>query len=523
MSTSRFIQRFGDKITGVLSGYDRLVLRGSLLAIVFPEGMKRLLRLKDILLKDFGRWAENMTKQLKEASCRAARDQNRPIVYLKSASTDKDEVARKIAAKDGITTGLVAILTCLEPCNSFDIHRNRQTHKLELVKDMRKGLAVYHYWIDPQLGWMNARIQSWLPFSIQVCINGREWLAQMLDKNGIGYRRYDNCFTSIDDIAKAQRLMDRQLRISWPQALERIQRQLNPLHGRMFRGLGLSYYWSIYQSEWATDVMFRNASDLQAIYPAMVLHGMRTFSSEDVLRFLGRRVPLHGNFKGEVTSDFKDRAEGVRIKHRVKNNSIKAYDKGGIVRNVLRVETTMNDPRDFKVLRKKHGQSKGKPQWRPLRRGVADVHRRAQVSQAANESYLDALAATDTSTPLGELIRDICKPTTYRNKRVRALRPWADPDLALLRAINRGEFAVNGFRNRDLQSLLFDHAADSDEEKRRRSARVSRLLRMLRAHHLIQKVPHTHRYVLTNRGREIISAVVASQQITLEQLNKLAA
>jgi hypothetical protein len=523
MSTSRFIQRFGDKITGVLSGYDRLVLRGSLLAIVFPEGMKRVLRLKDILLKDFGRWAENMTKQVKEASFRAARDQNRPMVYLKSASTDKDEFARKIAAKDGITTGLVAILTCLEPCNSFDIHRNQQTHKLELVKDMRKGLAVYHYGIDPQFGWMNARIQSWLPFSIQVCINGREWLAPMLDKNGIGYGRYDNCFTSIDDVAKAQRLMNRQLRLSWPKALERIQRQLNPLHGRMFRGLGLSYYWSIYQSEWATDVMFRNASDLQTIYPAMVLHGMRTFSSEDVMRFLGRKVPIHGNFKGEVTSDFKDRSEGVRIKHCAKKNSIKAYDKGGIVRNVLRVETTMNDPSDFKVLRKKHGQSKGKARWRPLRRGVADVHRRAQVSQAANERYLDALAATDTSTPLGELIRDICKPTTFREKRVRALRPWADPDLVLLRAINRGEFAINGFRNRDLQSLLFSDAPCDDEEKRRRSARTSRLLRMLRAHHLIHKVPHTHRYTLTDRGREIISAVVASQHITLEQLNKLAA
>jgi hypothetical protein len=105
---------------------------------------------------------------------------------------------------------------------------------------------------------------------------------------------------------------------------------------------------------------------------------------------------------------------------------------------------------------------------------------------------------------------------------VRALHPWADPDLALLCAINRGEFAVNGFRNRDLQSLLFDQAADNDEQ-RRRSARVSRLLRMLRAHRLIQKVPHTHRYVVTPREREIITAVLASQQITLEQLNRLTA
>ncbi len=204
----------------------------------------------------------------------------------------------------------------------------------------------------------------------------------------------------------------------------------------------------------------------------------------------------------------------------MKDNSIKAYDKGG---SVLRVETTMNNPSDFKVLRRKHGERKGKPRWRPLRRTVADVRRRAQVSQASNERYLDALASTDKSTPLGERIRDICSPTRYRAKRVRARRPWADPDLGLLRAVNRGEFAINGFRNRDLQSLQFDHPAGDDDEKRRRSAHVSRLLRMLRAHHLIQKVPHTHRYVLTAGGREIISAVLASTQITLEQLNKLAA
>jgi len=518
MPTSGFIQRFEEKITGVLSGFDRLVLRGSLLSIVFPQGMKRLLRLKHVLLKDFGRWAQRMTEQLKQASCRAARDQNRPIVYLRSANTDKDELARQIAAEDGITNGLVAILTCVEPCMCFEIYRNQQTHKLEPVYRLRKGLVLYHYWIDPQFGWMNARIQSWLPFSIQICINGREWLARMMDQNQIHYRRHDNCFTSIDDVAKAQRLMNRQLRSAWPKALQRIARQLNPLHGQMFRGLGVSYYWSIYQSEWATDVMFRKASDLAAIYPAMILHGMTSFSSRDVLRFLGRK--LHGNFQGQITSDFKNRPEGVRIKHRVKENSIKAYDKAG---NVLRVETTMNDPRDFKVLRPKHGEPHGKAQWRPLRRGVADVYRRAQVSQASNDRYLDALAATDTSTPLGELIRDICKPTTYRGQRVRALRPWAEPDLALLRAINRGEFSVNGFRNRDLQSLLFDHASDSTEEKRRRSARVSRLLRLLRAHHLIQKVPRTHRYVLTSTGREIISAVLAAHRITLEQLNKLAA
>jgi len=519
MPRSRFIQRFGDKITGVLSGFDRLILHGTLRAIVTPNGMTGLLWHKHVLLKQFGDWAQTMTERLKHASCQAAKVQNRPIVYVPSAKTDKDQLARQIAAQDGITDGLVAIVTSVEPCMGFDIERNKQKKKLDLVCRWRKCLFLYHYWIDDQFGWMSARIQSWLPFSIQVCLNGREWLARRMDKKGMGYRRHDNCFPWIEDVGKAQKLMNRQLRICWPKAMTRVAHRLNPAHGQMFHGFPLpSYYWSMFQSEWATDVMFEKVSDLAQIYPPMVLHAMQTFSSGDVMRFLGRKV--HTRFAGDIVSDFKNRPEGIRIKHRAQTNSIKAYDKAG---SILRVETTMNEPDDFKVFRPKEGDPGGKSEWRPLRRGVADVYRRAQVSQAANERYLDALASVDTSTPLGELIRDICRPTTYRGKRVRALRPWAESDLALFRAVSRGEFCINGFRNRDLQSLLFDRAASTPQEKRSRSARLSRQLRMLRAHHLIQKVPRTHRYVLSSRGRDIISAVLATHSITLDQLNKLAA
>ena len=172
MPTSRFIQRFQDKITGVLSGFDRLVIRGSLLAIVTPAGMKNLLWRRQIGLPQFASWAQGLTEQLKQVSCQAARDQNRPIVYVPAADTDKDELARQIAAKDGITQGLVAILTCVETCMAFDIYRHKDKKKLELQYRLRKCLFLYHYWIDDQFGWMSARIQSWLPFPIQICLNG---------------------------------------------------------------------------------------------------------------------------------------------------------------------------------------------------------------------------------------------------------------------------------------------------------------------------------------------------------------
>ena len=514
----RFIQRFSDKITGVLNGFDRLVLRATLRQISYargPKGFQGFLCHRRILLKDFGHYTQSVTHQLKEASCQAAIAQKRPIIYLPSSQTDKQARAKEIASKDGINNGLIAVITCVEPCTSFKVGPNPKTKHLELELCRRKCLYIYHYLIDPQFGFMHARIQTWFPFQIQICLNGREWLARQMDKAGIQYRRLDNCFPWIENFEKAQKLMDQQLRTAWRSALDRFVRMLNPIHGKIFKGFPFQYYWSAYESEWASDIAFQNASALAAIYPSLVLHAMTTFSSRDVMRFLGRK--LHGNFEGEVVSDFKHRPEGVRIKHRVGKNSIKLYDKFG---RVLRSEFTMNNPRDFMVLRP----NKKNPRRRcRLRLGIADLYRRCQISQKANERYLDALAAADTSTSLGDLLQSVCQPTVWNGKRIRALQPWSQQDVELFRAVCHGEFSVNGFRNRDLQALLFKGAPGSLQERQRRSGRVSRLLRMLRAHHLIKRVPSTYRYVLTTKGSTIMTTALTAQRITLDQLNRIAA
>jgi hypothetical protein len=512
-----FIQRFADKITGVLSGFDRLVLRGTLRPIAYARGMQGFLWHKQILLKDFGPFVESTTTQLREASCRMALARRRPIIYLRSCKTDKQALAQAVAARDGVNKGLVAVISCVEPCMSYTVSPNRKTRQLHLELRPRKCIFLYHYLIDPEFGFMNARIQTWFPFSIQICLNGRLWLARQMDRAGIRYNRLDNCFPWVEDFAQAQKLMDRQLRTAWVGTLDRFARMLNPIHGGIFKGFPLRYYWSAFENEWATDIIFKSSPALGSIYRSLVMHAMTTFSSRDVMRFLGRK--MHGNFQGEVVTDFKYRPEGVRVKHRVGKNSLKLYDKFG---RVLRTEFTMNDARDFKVFRSRENDPGGKCKWRPLRHGVADLHRRAHVSQAANERYLDALASADTSIPIGKLLSSICAPATWNGKRIRALRPWSQEDVKLFQAVCHGEFCVNGFRNRDLQALLFKGTPDSEKEKQRRSGRVSRLLRILRAHHLIQKVPSTYRYVLTPKGSQILAAVLTAQRITLDQLNRVA-
>lgn len=514
---NRFIARYRDRIIGVLSGFDRLVFRGTLRKIAFVTGMMGFLSKRRILLKDFAAWAQGMTAHVQENALEAARLMDRPIQYLPSSRTDKEAVALEIAQRDQIKEGLVAVLTCVEPCRTFEIHRNRAQKRLQLVSQESKCKFIYQYIIDPEVGWMHARIQTWLPFNIQVCINGREWLSRQMDRESIATERADNTFPSIAHLERAQNLMKQHVKTRWPEFLRRMARRLNPHHGALFPELDLDYYWSIYQSEWATDVMFKDRRSLMEIYPGLIRHGITAFSSADVMRFLGRK--LDGRFNGEIVTSLKERVEGIRIKHWVDENSQKLYDKW----SNLRAENTMQNPDPYKVCRAKEGDPKGKKDWRGLRKGIADAARRVQLQQAANNRYLDAMAAADTSTPLGKLAEEITGRVSWHGTKIRGLRPWNPEDLALFRMVNDGKWTIHGFRNRDLQAKLFKAPAESEQQKRCRSSRVTRLIGLLRAHRLVKKEPKSHRYTVTPRGREILTAILAAQDVSLEQLRKAAA
>ena len=513
----QFIQEHDSAIAGVLSGFDRLVLRGTLRMLSFTAGMMTFLSHAGVLLKDFGAYAEETTNRLKDASLAAARELERPIKYLPSSGTRKEDVAREIAAADNVTEGLLTVLTCVEPCQSYELYRDRQAKRLVLEPRRRKCLHLYHYWIDPVFGFMSARIQTWFPFPIQVCVNGREWLARQLDREGIRYRRSDNCFPWVEDFPRAQALFEKMLTLSWSSFLDSVGRRLNPCLDDILGGFSASYYWSVHQSEWATDVVFRSPRTLARLYPLLTQGALTSFASADVMRFLGGRQ-LTGTFAGEVVSDYRSRHEGVRVKHQVKANSIKLYDKHPCL---LRTETTLNDPADFKVFRPKEGEPDGERGWRTLRKGIADLHRRAQLSQEANNRYLNALACLNTDRRFQELVEPVCRRVRWKGKPVRGLRPWSEPDRRLLETINRGEYALNGFRNRDLATQLLP-TPKNDQERKRYSARVTRQLRLLRAHGLIRKSPHTHRYRITPKGQQLACALTRLRELTLQTLNQAA-
>jgi len=517
-----FVQRHREQVTGVLSGFDRLRFRGTLRVLAHVGGMMDFLWHQRVPLKRFKEYVCETTKRLREATEAFAERSGQRVRYVASSTLSKEDLVRDMAEREGREEGLLAVLSCVEPCRSYELHRNRETKHLDLRNSPLKCLHYYFYFQHPQLGFMHARLQTWFPFTMHICLNGREWLARQLDRSGVDYLRQDNCFVELSDVKRAQRLFDRQLKTDWPGLLNRIARQVFPVLPEILGNYPVPYYWSADQSEWATDVMFDSRSALAALYPRLVLHGMTHLGTRDVLRFLGRKAGVSGRFgrlTAEVHSDLRQRVEGTRLKHFVNQNSIKMYDKQG---RVLRIETTINSPREMKTYRPKPIFDSCPKSWRYLRKGVADMARRAEISQAANERYLESLATVDETTPLEQLAKGVCRPVRWKGQRVRALNPLAKEDAALLAAVNRGEFLLHGFRNRDLVPLLHSSGRVSAEEQRRRSSRVTRQLRMLRAHGLIKKIPHTHRYQLTKQGRTIVAALLAAQKANTTQLLKAA-
>jgi hypothetical protein len=509
----RFIERHRDRVIGVLSGFDRMLFRGSLRSISYSNGMEAFLASQHVLLKDFGRFAEGLSERIKAHAHAIARQHGQEIQHLQSPKISKEDVARRIMQEKDIQQGLICVLSCVEPCQSFQFGRHPDG-KARLESATRKCLFLYFYFIDRQFGFMHVRVQTWLPFPVQVCMNGREYLSRCMDQAAIGYERRDNCFTRIDDLPRAQALLDRLGQRPWHRVLKALARRVNPLLDPK-AGLDLhGYYWSMRAGEYATDVMFRDADRLSAVYPRLVDHAIQRFSCEDVLRFLGRRTTLT-RFQGECCSDVTRRPEGVRIKHRLEENWIKMYDKQG---SLLRIETTMNNPRRFKVRR--WGIRKGRRcmTWLPLRKGVADMARRVEICRAANERYLEALAVVHRPSCTRDVLDPVSRQIVRAGRPYRPLRPLACADADVFRILLRGEFAVQGFRNKDLRVHLAIGTPDDPVARRQASARITRCLRLYRAHGLIHKVSGTRYYRVSEKGHHVMSTALKLRDIDVNLL-----
>ncbi|HZU71204.1 MAG TPA: hypothetical protein VE990_00400 [Acidimicrobiales bacterium] len=507
---SEFEAIHADRITGSLTMYDRLIFKGHL-SRLFPEGsIRAYLWSQGVLVKDFTPYAKETTALIAE-HCRAlATDVGAPVIYLGKvrswggATQRKEDMARKIAEQDGVTEGVVCLISAVESCISVMVRKRHETHQLEVFRRQRACLHHYLYLIDPEFGFMHVRIQGWMPYEIQVYINGREWLARQLDKAKVGYLRHENSLQRIDNLERASELCETFAHRAWPRVLNAFAHMVNPLLGRITHAGFGGYRWCVDQAEIATDVMFTSRTELLRVWPDILRHATLNLGSDDVLGFLGRK--LSPSLAAEVCTDAKRRPEGWRVRHRVGRNWVKCYDKG----SVLRVETVINKPSEFRAPRV-FTDPKGRRElrWLPMRKGVADFWRNFQVGIAANRRYLDALAAAPLKGEGVAALDALCRPRTKNGRTIARFNPLTPADLALFRAVLAGQNNINGFRNSDITRQLYPRPPANLDEAHRRCERVSRLIVKLRGHGLVAKVPRARLYRVTPYGQRVLAAAVA--------------
>lgn len=502
-----FIAKHAAKVMGVLECFDRVIVRGHL-PMVAPGYFSTWLYSKKISLnlqsppegwwnfKEAAPWFSQKLKAHAQALAAAAK---RPYQHL--PSHEKMETnARQIAERDGVRDGLVCVYSTLETCRTFRV-RWSETGP-QVGSDLRVCLVVYFYWMDREFGLIHVKLQTWFPFTIQVYVNGHEWLARQLEKRRIAFKKADNAFVWLADVAKAQGCVPAFWRRDWPKVLNALARRVNPLLGNWLKGQ--NYYWAIDQAEFSTDVLFADRAALATLRPPLYEHAWRCFGAERLMAFLGRKYTEH--FRGEVKRRWDRREPGASVKHWIKRNALKMYDKDG---RVLRIETVINDPKEFFVHRCREKQDGTQEVgWFPLAKGVANLYRYAQVSRQANARYLEALAVVDDlGVGQSELDRR-CAPAIFQGRTCRALQPLSRNDQALFQATLKGEYALRGFRNGELAESLFGPRPEDQPQRRRRCGRVCRRIRLLRAHGLVCKVPRSRRYRVTARGQRFMSTAI---------------
>jgi len=208
----RFLTRHKDRIVGTITGFDRMLFRGTLRCLSHPRGMGVFLSSQRVLLKDYGRFVQRLSQEISEHGKTLATQLGRPYEYLPSSALSKEKRAREILVRDQIKQGLVCVFAAVEPCRTISVRPNRASKKLELVSQSRHCKHLYFYFVDREFGLMHIRLQTWLPFGIQVCLNGRRWLGHKLEQAGISFVQHDNTFTDIADLQRAQHLMDQLMR-----------------------------------------------------------------------------------------------------------------------------------------------------------------------------------------------------------------------------------------------------------------------------------------------------------------------
>lgn len=495
MALTLLTERYADQIAGVLSCYDRILVFGTLPGICFAEGMTAYLYTHKVRIFDYPRFAQPFRDRLRENAERLAQENRMEIQHLRKRNVRKEDLVEAILAKRGRHAGLVAIFSAMEPCATYQPWHNKQTGQTYLRPDEGKCLHYYFYVMDEELGLAYIRVPTWLPCRLQIYFNGHNWLAAQLRKRNIRYELRDNAFLDIGDWQQAQRLAG-----GW--RVKQMHLQLDQFAQRfcpIFRDFAAGYHWSIDQSEYATDIVFRRQADLAAIYEPLTRTAIHSVKPDNIATFLGKK--LNGNYQDEMGNRFNIRIEGTRIKHTMGPVAIKLYDKFGLI---LRIETTVNDVSFFRHYREVvHRDGKREKKYAAMQKTIYSLPALRELLVAANRRYLEFLSAIEDHTAGIDKLNKISGGVEENGRSYRGFNFFHEEDQKLFESLLRGEFHISGFQSKNLRRHLLDKT----------SGQISRLLRRLRVHGLIRKIGKSYKYYVTTLGKQVLTLGLKLKQL----------
>ena len=512
------LNRFSGKVNNIITGFDRIVLKGMVMPIMYAVGMTSFLIARGVLNKDFKSYAIKQSQAIVQSAEEIAKAQDgRGIGYIPSYKVRKEELAHQRQKETGAKEGLIGVWSCVESCNTFRSTYDPGNGYPLLKFEKSKCKHLYFYFDDPEYGFMSVRLQTWAPYEVQVALNGREWLRRSLDAAGCGYTVNGNKFLHIDDYELAQKLLDKQARTDFRKVLEGFLPSVFPDMPEVL-GKGLSYYWTFWQTEVAKDYIFKDSRTLEALMVDFQLHAMITGKGGRILKYFGSPAKPdgqpHHKANPEIVSRTDSWYDGLRVRHWNDGNSVKFYNE----HNVLRFEMTMNNPARFKIHRHSDNQDKSEPKkFLPMRKGIADAAARVDISRNIIDRFTDHMASVKDKTRLSELLEPVSATLSKSGRKTRAVDVFGK-DSELLRAVSDPAFEVGAITNKKLQDKLAGTQWAHNMTGRQLSARITRHLRLLREHGLIKKLPNQRKYVLTGKGRRIVTALNAALASSVDSL-----
>jgi hypothetical protein len=482
-------QRYDDRIAGVLSCYDRVVVTGTLPTVCYADGMTRFLYASGIRIFDYPAFASTLRDRVRERAVSVAAEAGVTIEHVSKSHIRKEAIVAKVLEQRGESPGLVHILSAMEACPAYKPWHDKQTHKTYVRPDSGKCLHYYFYFMDAVLGLIYLRVPTWAPFRLQFYCNGHSWLARRLTAEGIAFTAADNAFIRIDDWQRAQDLADG----FSPDLLHRVLDRYTALCCPVLDVFGQSYHWSLMQVEYATDLVFRSATTLKPLYERLARESVLSVKAEQIATFLGRQITAQ--LAQEVGSQHSTRIEGTCIKHRYGASSIKMYDKFG---SVLRIETTTNDVSFFKHHRKvEHRRGPSTRGLAPVKKSIYSLIDLRDILFGCNRRYLQHLSALNDFSAGVRALDRLTKPRTVDDRTIKGINFFDPTDNALPHALQDPRVNIAGVRRADLAPLLQRLSPD----------RLSRQLRRLRDIGVIKRVAGTYRYYLTRMGRAATAAL----------------